>query len=79
MDTIWNKRSYINGMVVWSYSDYMTYMNKSRTADMPVGLNSCGIVSSDRREKKAYQVVRERYNFLKKQWALEQNKAATLR
>jgi len=71
IDTIWTRRSYVDGMVVWSYSDYMTYMNKSRTSDMPKGLNSCGIVSSDRRKKLSYPVVQERYNFLKEQWMLE--------
>jgi beta-galactosidase/beta-glucuronidase len=71
MDTIWNKRSYVNGMVVWAYSDYMSYMNKARTAEMPVGLNCCGIVTQDRKRKLSYEVVKNRYPGFRDRFAAE--------
>jgi beta-glucuronidase len=61
MDTIWSKRSFVGGLVVWAYADYMTSQNKARTADMPAGLNACGIVTQDRKRKLSYEVVKERY------------------
>ncbi len=61
MDTIWGKRSYVNGMVVWAYADYFSELHKARTRDMPLGLNGCGIVTGDRKTKRAYAVVRDRY------------------
>jgi beta-glucuronidase len=66
IDTIWSKRAYVNGMVVWAYADYLTSQNKARTAAMPAGLNACGIVTEDRKQKLSYRVVKERYtSFLK--------------
>jgi hypothetical protein len=61
MDTIWSKRSFVSGMVVWAYADYMTCQHKARTADMPLHLNACGIVTRDREKKMSYDVVKERY------------------
>jgi hypothetical protein len=75
IDTIWTRRAYVDGMIVWSYSDYMTYMNKSRTPDMPKGLNCCGIVTCERKKKLSYFVVQDRYNYLKEQWKIEQDSA----
>jgi beta-galactosidase/beta-glucuronidase len=62
MDTIWNKRAFVNGMVVWSYADYMSNLKKPRTPDMPYGINSCGIVSAERKEKRSFQVVKRNYH-----------------
>ena len=61
MDTIWGKRSYVNGMVVWAYADYFSELHKARTRDMPLWLNGCGIVTGGRKTKRAYAVVRDRY------------------
>jgi beta-galactosidase/beta-glucuronidase len=72
MDTIWNKRGYVNGMVVWAYSDYLSSMNKAHTPDMPAGLNSCGIVTHDREKKLSYEVVANRYSFFRERFAAEQ-------
>jgi len=69
MDTIWTRRDFVGGMVVWSYSDYMSYMNKARTDDMPVGLNACGVVTRDRERKLAWETVRQRYDFFRKRFA----------
>jgi len=68
MDTIFSKRAYVNGMIIWSYADYMTCQNKARTADMPAGLNACGIVTEDRKQKLSYNVVKERYTAFVKQY-----------
>jgi len=62
MDTIWNKRSFVSGMVVWSYADYMSNLKKPRTPDMPYGINSCGVVSAERKEKLSFQVVKRNYH-----------------
>ena len=72
MDTIWTRRAFVGGMVVWSYNDYMSYMNKARTADMPVGLNACGMVTRDREKKLSWEIVRQRYDFFRKQFAERQ-------
>ncbi|MBN1307040.1 MAG: hypothetical protein JXA18_03925 [Chitinispirillaceae bacterium] len=61
MDTIWNRRGFIGGMVVWAYGDYMANLDKKRTPDMPRGLNSCGVVTADRKRKMAYDAVKLRY------------------
>jgi beta-galactosidase/beta-glucuronidase len=73
LDTIWEKRSYINGMVIWAYADYMTVQNKARTPSMPVGLNACGIVTRDRKRKLSYDVVRDRYSFFKEKFGLHED------
>jgi hypothetical protein len=54
-------------MVVWSYNDYMSYMNKARTADMPAGLNACGMVTRDREKKLAWETMHQRYDFFSNQ------------
>lgn len=61
MDTIWNRREIVSGMVVWAYADYMCDLKKRRTPDMPPGINACGIVTADRKRKRAYRVVKENY------------------
>ncbi len=61
MDTIWARRSFVNGMVVWAYADYRSNLHKARTGTMPLGLNGCGIVTEDRKRKTAYAVVQGRY------------------
>jgi hypothetical protein len=71
LDTIWDKRSYVNGMVVWAYADYMTSQNKARTSDMPVGLNGCGIVTKDRERKLSYGVVKDRFTAFRDRFAAE--------
>ncbi len=76
MDSIWDKRAYVNGMVVWAYADYMAYANKTRTADMPAGLNSCGIVTGDREKKLSCSIVKERYASFRDRFAAENNTAA---
>jgi beta-glucuronidase len=63
MDTIWTRRAYVNGMVIWAYNDYMSYQNKARTGDMPAGLNACGMVTPDRERKASWEIVRQRYDF----------------
>jgi beta-glucuronidase len=67
IDTIWTRRSFVHGMVVWSYNDYMSYMNKARTADMPAGLNACGMVTRDREKKLAWETMHQRYDFFSNQ------------
>lgn len=62
MDTIWNKREFVRGMVVWAYADYMADLKKPRTADMPFGINSCGIVTADRKKKRSFHVVQRKYS-----------------
>jgi beta-glucuronidase len=69
MDTIWTRRAFVGGMVVWSYNDYMSSMNKARTDDMPVGLNACGVVTRDREKKSSWEIVRQRYDFFSNQFA----------
>jgi hypothetical protein len=71
LDTIWNKRVFVNGIVVWAYCDYMSYMNKAHTADMPVGLNSCGIVTQNREKKRSYEVVKDRFTAFRDRFAAE--------
>jgi beta-glucuronidase len=71
LDTIWNKRPYVDGMVVWAYSDYRSSMNKARTADMPVGLNGCGVVTRDRKAKLSYAIIKERYAAFRERFAAE--------
>jgi beta-glucuronidase len=61
MDTIWGKRSYVNGMVVWAYADYFSNLHKARTRSMPVGLNACGVVTADRKRKLSCATVRDHY------------------
>jgi beta-galactosidase/beta-glucuronidase len=61
MDSIWARRSFVNGMVIWAYADYRSNLNKARTGTMPVGLNGCGMVTEDRKRKVAYGVVQGRY------------------
>ncbi|MBN1127624.1 MAG: hypothetical protein JXA71_01465 [Chitinispirillaceae bacterium] len=61
IDTIWSRRSFVNGMVVWAYADYRAHLNKARSADMPPGLNACGIVTEERNPKWSHDAVRERY------------------
>jgi len=68
MDTIWTRRAFTGGMVLWSYNDYMSYMNKTRTADMPAGINACGMVTRDRERKTAWETVRQRYDLFKNQF-----------
>jgi beta-galactosidase/beta-glucuronidase len=68
MDSIWTRRAFVGGMVVWSYNDYMSYLNKARTDDMPVGLNACGVVTRDRGKKLSWEIVRQRYDFFRKQF-----------
>jgi hypothetical protein len=72
MDTIWTRRAFVGGMVVWSYNDYMSYMNKARTADMPAGLNACGMVTRDREKKLSWEIIRQRYEFFREQFAEKQ-------
>jgi beta-glucuronidase len=62
LDTIWNKRGFVHGVVVWAYADYMANLNKKKTPDMPFGINSCGIVTADRKKKRAFQVVKQNYS-----------------
>jgi beta-galactosidase/beta-glucuronidase len=78
LDTIWGRRSYVNGMVVWAYADYMTGQNKARTSDMPVGLNGCGIVTGDRQQKLSYSILKERYTSFRDRFAAE-NSTATVK
>ncbi|MBN1756955.1 MAG: hypothetical protein JW863_01470 [Chitinispirillaceae bacterium] len=61
MDTIRSRCGFVRGMSIWAYADYMANLNKTRTPDMPFGSNSCGIVTSDRKRKRSYNVVRKRY------------------
>jgi hypothetical protein len=61
MDTIKTRERFVRGMSVWAYADYMADLNKARAPDMPVGSNSCGIVTEERRHKLSYDVVRRRY------------------
>jgi len=61
MDTIWSRRQFVSGMVVWSYNDYMANLNKKRAPDAPEGLNACGVVNDKRERKLAYDVVRKRF------------------
>jgi beta-glucuronidase len=77
IDTIWSRRSFVNGMVVWAYADYCSQLNKARTSGMPVGLNACGIVTEDRKKKLGYEAVRERYTVLRQQWAKESGTGET--
>jgi hypothetical protein len=72
MDTIWTRRAFVGGMVVWSYNDYMSYLNKARTADMPVGLNACGMVTRDREKKLSWEIMRQRYDFFRAQFTERQ-------
>jgi hypothetical protein len=62
MDTIWTRRGFVDGMVIWAYNDYMSYQNKARTGDMPAGLNACGVVTIDRQKKSSWETVRRRYD-----------------
>lgn len=78
MDTIWSRRHFVNGMVVWAYADYLTCQNKARTPDMPAGLNACGIVTGDRKQKLSYSIVKERYTEFSKSFA-EENKIPEMR
>jgi beta-galactosidase len=71
MDTIWNRRAFINGMVVWGYADYRSGLNKARTSDMPPGLNACGIVTEDRKSKLSYEAVKERFGIFRSRSAVE--------
>ncbi|MBN2037379.1 MAG: hypothetical protein JW768_11600 [Chitinispirillaceae bacterium] len=64
LDTIWAKRSYVNGIVVWAYADYFCRMNKARTTTMPAGINACGIVTTDRKRKQSYTTVKERFGMI---------------
>jgi beta-glucuronidase len=64
LDTIWAKRSYVNGVVVWAYADYFCRMNKARTTTMPAGINACGIVTTDRKRKQSYTTVKERFGMI---------------
>jgi hypothetical protein len=77
IDTIWSRRSFVNGMVVWAYADYCSQLNKARTSGMPVGLNACGIATEDRKKKLGYEAVRERYTVLRQQWAKESGTGET--
>jgi beta-glucuronidase len=61
MDTIRGKSSFVGGMVVWSYNDYLSTMNKKRAPGTPEGLNACGIVTETRGRKLSYDVVRRHY------------------
>ncbi|HEX7511297.1 MAG TPA: glycoside hydrolase family 2 TIM barrel-domain containing protein, partial [Chitinivibrionales bacterium] len=71
LDSIWLKRGYTCGTVVWCYADYMSYLNKARTADMPAGLNGCGLVTVDRQRKMSYDVVKKHYADFRRRWLLE--------
>ena len=68
MDTIWTRRDFVAGMVVWSYNDYMSYLNKARTPDMPFGLNACGMVTVSREKKKSWNVVQQRFNLFRDEY-----------
>jgi hypothetical protein len=57
--TFSQRDSFINGYSVWTYNDFFAYTNKPKSNKMPAGLNSCGIVSVDRKHKKAYQIIRD--------------------
>jgi beta-galactosidase/beta-glucuronidase len=71
IDTIWDKRAYVCGMSIWSYGDYMSYLNKARTPDMPAGLNACGVVTCDREKKLSWFTVQQRFNLLRDRFAAE--------
>jgi hypothetical protein len=40
--------------------------------NMPVGLNACGVVTRDREKKLSWEIVRQRYDFFRKQFAERQ-------
>jgi beta-galactosidase/beta-glucuronidase len=71
IDTVWDKRAYVCGMSIWSYNDYMSYLNKARTKDMPAGLNACGVVTCDREKKLSWFTVQQRFNLLRERFAEE--------
>jgi hypothetical protein len=71
LDTIWNKRRFVYGAVVWAYADYMSYLNKAHTADMPAGLNACGVVTSGRKNKLSYDIVQQRYGAFRDGFAVQ--------
>jgi beta-galactosidase len=64
LDTIWSRDHYIAGTVVWTYNDFMAYSRKPKTPETPVGQNSCGLVTMDRRRKLAWETVGVRYGRL---------------
>jgi beta-glucuronidase len=68
MDTILARRSYVNGMVVWAYADYLSDLHKARTLSMPIGLNGCGIVTRNRQRKAAWGVVHDRYAAMRRRF-----------
>ena len=61
MDTIRTRRSFVRGMSVWAYADYMADLKKRRTADMPFGINACGVVTAGRKRKLSWTAVEKRY------------------
>jgi hypothetical protein len=69
LDSIRNKQRFVWGAVIWAYADYMSYLNKARTADMPAGLNACGVVTSDRKNKLLHDIVKQRYGAIRDRFA----------
>jgi beta-glucuronidase len=61
MDTIRTRRHFVHGMSVWAYADYMADLKKRRTADMPFGINACGVVTAGRKRKLSWEAVEKRY------------------
>lgn len=61
MDTIRSRQSFVKGMVVWSYNDYMSHLNKKHAPGTPNGFNGCGVVTAKRERKLSYEQIRKRY------------------
>ena len=64
LDTIFARREFITGATVWAYNDFMAYSVKPRTRDMPYGLNSCGLVTRDRRPKLSHSAIGMYFHYI---------------
>jgi len=60
IDSVWACREYCSGLFLWNYTNFYEPRNRP-TSSKPPGLNHMGIMTLDRKRKKAFEVAAEKY------------------
>jgi beta-galactosidase len=66
IETIWKNRKNCSGAVVWCYNDFMEYRERPNPEELQPGMNGMGLVTKDRKQKLALEVVKKSFMFIKK-------------
>jgi beta-glucuronidase len=65
IETIWKNYTLCSGAISWCYNDFMEYRDKPSPEQLTKGMNCMGLVTYDRKPKKAYYEVKELFTKIK--------------